>query len=148
MMSHDSMMAMPADSGMAMSHDSTMMMDHDGMMKPEEGMSFVGAGGQKAAGGYVLTETPAGKRQLMLGKDFAVPQGSDLYLVLANGSAPDSKALWIGRLKQATGSQTFDLPKGKDLSGYTSLLVYSKKTRQTVASAEWHATSGKMMDHM
>jgi len=148
MMSHDSMMAMPADTGMAMSHDSAMMMDHDSMMKHAEGMSFVGANGQKAAGGYLLTETPAGKRQLTLGNDFAVPPGSDLYLVLANGSAPDSKAIWIGKLKQAAGTQTFDLPKGKDLTGYTTLLVYSKKTKQTVASAEWHATSGKTMDHM
>lgn len=152
MMSHDSMMAMPADTGMAMSHDSMMMdhgkmMDHDAMMKHDEGMSFVGADGQKAAGGYVLTESPGGKRQLTLGNDFSVTPGSDLYLVLANGSMPDSKALWIGKLKQAAGTQTYDLPKGKDLTEFTTLLVYSKKTKQTVASAEWHATSGKMMEH-
>ena len=73
--------------------------------------------------------------------------GPDLYLVLANGSTPDSKALWIGKLKQATGTQSYDLPKGKDLTGYSTLLVYSKKAKQTVASAEWHA-SGKLMDHM
>ena len=45
MMSHDSMMAMPADTGMGMSHDS-MMMDHGTMMKHEDGMTFVGADGQ------------------------------------------------------------------------------------------------------
>jgi hypothetical protein len=146
MMSHDSMMAMPADTGMAMSHDS-MMMHHGNMMKPEEGMSFTGAGGQEAAGGYALAENPGGKRQLTLGNDFSVTPGSDRYLVLANGSAPDSKALWIGKLKQASGTQTYDLPKGKDLSGFTTLLIYSKKTKQTVASAQWHATSGKMMEH-
>lgn len=152
MMSHDSMMAMPADTGMAMSHDSMMMhdektMDHGNMMGHDEGMSFVGTGGQKAAGGYELTESPGGKRQLTLGNDFSVTPGSDLYLVLANGSAPDNKALWIGKLKQPAGTQTFDLPKGKDLTGYTTLLVYSKKTKQAVASADWHATSGKMMEH-
>lgn len=152
MMSHDSMTAMPADTGMAMSHDSMMMdhgkmMDHANMMKHDEGMNFMGADGQKAAGGYQLTETPAGKRQLTLGNDFSVTPGSDLYLVLANGTTPDSKAVWIGKLKQPAGTQTFDLPKGKDLTGYTTLLVYSKKTKQTVASAEWHATSGKMMEH-
>jgi hypothetical protein len=146
MMSHDSMMAMPADSGMAMSHDS-MMMDHGNMMKPDEGMSFVGADGRKAAGGYETTEAPTGRRQLTLGNDFSVTPGPDQYLVLANGSTPDSKALWIGKLRQPAGTQTYDLPKGKDLTGYTSLLVYSKKTKQAVASAEWHATSGKMMEH-
>lgn len=145
-MSHDSMMAMPADTGMAMSHDS-MMMDHGGMMKEDTGMTFAGADGQKAAGGYQLTETPAGKRQLTLGTDFSVTPGPDLYLVLANGPAPDSKALWIGKLKQPTGTQTYDLPKGKDVAGYSALLVYSKNTKQAVASAEWHATSGKAMEH-
>ena len=143
MMAHDSAMAMPADTGMAMSHDTMMdrgkMMDHDKMMMDHEGaMKFTGTDGQKAAGGYQLTETGAGKHQLTLGKDFAATPAPDLYLVLANGSTPDSKALWIGKLKQATGTQTFDLPKGKDLTGYTTLLVYSKKTKQTVASAEWH----------
>src|SRR5690242_10894745 len=63
MMSHDSMMAMPADTGMAMSHDSTMM-DHGGMMNHMDAMSFTGAAGQKAAGGYELAENPGGKRQL------------------------------------------------------------------------------------
>ena len=55
-------------------------------------------------------------------------------------------AAWA--VKQPGGTQTFDLPKGKDLTGYTTLLIYSKKSRQTIASAEWHTTSGKMMDHM
>jgi hypothetical protein len=147
MMSHDSMMAMPADTGMAMSHDS-MAMDHGNMMKHEEGMTFVGTSGQKASGGYLLTESAAGKRQLTLGSEFSVTPGPDLYLVLASGSTPDSKALWISKLKQPAGTQTYDLPKGKDLTGYTTLLVYSKKTRQGVASADWHASSGKMMEHM
>jgi len=51
-------------------------------------------------------------------------------------------------LKQEDGSQTYDLPKGKDLSMYTTLLVWSKKEKRAVASAEWHAASGGMMDHM
>jgi electron transfer DM13 len=151
MMSHDSAMAMPAETGM--SHDSMMdhgkMMDHDTMGMGREGtMRFAGIDGQKAAGGYQLTETAGGKRQLTLGNDFSVTPAPELYLVLANGSTPDAKALWIGKLKQPAGTQTFDLPKGKDLAGYTTLLVYSKKGRQAVASAQWHATSGKMMDHM
>jgi hypothetical protein len=151
MMSHDSAMAMPAETGM--SHDGMMdhgkMMDHDTMGMGHEGtMRFAATGDQKAAGGYELTETAGGKRQLTLGDDFSVTPAPELYLVLANGSTPDGKALWIGKLKQPAGTQTFDLPKGKDLSAYSTLLVYSKKSKQAVASAEWHATSGKMMDHM
>src|SRR5512138_302557 len=136
-MSHDSMM----DHGKMMDHDTTMM-GHEGAMR------FAGAGGQKATGGYALTETASGKRQLTLANEFSVTPAPDLYLVLANGQTPDGQALWIGKLKQPAGAQTFDLPKGKDLTAYTTLLVYSKKTKQAVASAEWHATSGKMMDHM
>jgi len=151
MMSHDSAMAMPAETGM--SHDSMMdhgkMMDHDTMGMGHAGtMRFAGTDGQKAAGGYELTEAAGGKPRLTLGSDFSVTPAPELYLVLANGSTPDAKALWIGKLKQPAGTQTFDLPKGKDLAGYTTLLVYSKKSRQTVASAEWHPTKGKMMDHM
>ena len=152
MMSHDSSMAMPADTGMAMSHDSAMMdhgkmMDHGQMGADASAMMFMGAEGQKAAGDYELTKA-AGKRQLKLTDDFSVTAAPDLYLVLANGATPDAGALYIGKLKKATGAQTFDLPKGKDLSSYTTLLVWSKKNKQAVASAEWHATSGKMMDHM
>jgi hypothetical protein len=151
MMSHDSGMAMPPDTGMAMSHDSAMdhgkMMDHGRMGAGASAMMFIGADGQKASGDYELTET-GGKRQLKLTDDFSVSAAPDLYLVLAKGATPDGDALYIGKLKKPTGAQTFDLPKDKDLTGYTTLLVWSKKNKQAVASAEWHATSGKMMDHM
>lgn len=151
MMSHDSSMAKPADTGMAMSHDSAMMdhgkmMDHGQMGADASAMMFTGADGQKAAGDYELTET-AGKRQLKLTDDFSVTTAPDLYLVLAKGATPDADALYVGKLKKTTGAQSFDLPKGKDLRGYSTLLVWSKKNKQAVASAEWHATSGKMMDH-
>lgn len=151
MMSHDSSMAMPADTGMAMSHDSAMMdhgkmMDHGSMGAGASAMMFMGANGQKAAGDYELTET-GGKRQLKLSDDFSVTAGPDLYLVLAKSATPEGDALYVGRLKKATGAQTFDLPKDQDLMGYTTLLVWSKKNKRAVASSEWHATSGKMMDH-
>lgn len=150
MTSHDSGMAMPADTGMAMSHDSAMMdhgkpMDHGEMGAGASAMMFTGAEGQKAAGDYELTET-GGKRQLTLTDDFSVTAAPDLYLVLANGSTPDGDALYVGKLKKAAGAQTFDLPKDKDLTGYSTLLVWSKKGKRAVASAEWHATSGKMMN--
>ncbi len=149
MMGHDSTMTMHGDTGM-MGHDSTMM-DHGQMMEHDRvaggDMMFMGAQGQKASGDYALTEKD-GKRRLELTDDFAVAAAPDLYLVLANGSTPDGKALYLAKLKQASGAQSFDLPKGKDLTGYSTLLVWSKKEKRAVASAEWHGTSGKMMDHM
>ena len=150
MMSHDSAMTMQSDSAM-MPHDS-MKMDHSQMMEHDQmgagnGMMFTGLGGQKAAGTYALTES-GGKRHLTLSNDFTAAAAPDLYLVLANDPVPGTEALYLGKLKKATGGQTFELPKGKDLSGYTTLLVWSKKDKRAVASAEWHPTLGKMTDHM
>jgi hypothetical protein len=143
MMQHDSTMM---DHG-SMSHDK--MMDHDSAMSMDQGasMMFMGAAGQKAAGDYAITGA-GGKQQLKLTDDFAVTPGSDLYIVLANGDTPDKGALWLGKLQHATGAQTYDLPKGKDLSKFTKLLVWSKKEQRAAATAEWHPAGGGTMDHM
>jgi hypothetical protein len=154
MMQHDSTM-MQHDSTMmdqgSMSHDQ--MMSHDSTMGMDNGMDqgasmmFTGAAGQKAAGDYAITEA-GGKQQLTLTDDFSVASGSDLYLVLANGDAPDKGALWVGKLKHATGAQTYDLPKAKDLSKFTKLLVWSKKEKRAAAAADWHPASDGSMGHM
>jgi len=154
MMQHDSTM-MQHDSSMmdhgSMSHDQ--MMDHDSAMGMDKDMDqganmmFMGAAGQKAAGDYAITEA-GGKQQLTLTDDFSVASGSDLYLVLASGDTPDKGAVWLGKLQRATGAQTYDLPKGKDLSGFTKLLVWSKKEKRAAASADWHPASGGSMGHM
>ncbi len=135
-MSHDSMM----DKG-SMGHDSAMGMDKGA------NMMFMGAAGQKAAGDYAITEA-GGKQQLKLTDDFAVAPGSDMYLVLANGDTPDKGAVWIGKLKNATGAQTYDLPKGKDMTKFTKLLVWSKKEKRAAATADWHPAAGGSMEHM
>ena len=157
MMSHDSTM-MQHDS-MMMSHDSAMtdkgsmakdqMMNHDSAMGRDMGssMMFTGAAGQKAAGDYAITDA-GGKQQLALTDDFAVAPRADLYLVLANGDTPEKGALWLGKLKSATGAQAYDLPKDKDLSKFTKLLVWSKKEKQAAASADWHPVASGKTGHM
>jgi hypothetical protein len=153
MMQHDSSM-MQHDSTM-MDHGSTsheQMMGHDSAMGMDKGMDhgasmmFMGAAGQKAAGDYAITEA-AGKQQLTLTDDFSVASGSDLYLVLANGDTPDQGALWLGKLQRATGAQAYDLPKGKDLSKFAKLLVWSKKEKRAAASADWHPAGKGAMGH-
>jgi electron transfer DM13 len=148
-------LAAQQDSGM-MSHDSAMMdhgtmdhgsMDSGSMDHDDANMMFMGAPGQKAGGDYAVADAD-GKRQITLTGDFAVASAPDLWLVLANGDTPDKDALWVGRLKQATGAQTYDLPKGKDVSGYETLLVWSKKEKRAVASAKWHAPTHGTMEHM
>src|SRR5262245_44379857 len=138
MTAHDTGM-MAHDTGM-MAHD-TGMMDH-GMMKDEAmdsggNMMFMGADGAKASGDYTIVDA-GGRRRLTLTSDFAVADAPDLYLLLSSGPT-DKGALTLGKLKRPAAGQSFDLPKGKDLSGYTTLVVWSKKEKRAVATAEWHA---------
>ncbi len=136
------------DTGM-MQHDSTKMghgamIGHDSAMGPD--MMFMGAADLKAAGDYEIAGTES-KPQIKLTDNFSVEPAPDLYLVLATGKTPDKEALYVAKLKQAQGSQSYDLPKGKDLTKYTTLLIWSKKQSRAVASAEWHPSGGGMMEH-
>ena len=138
MMAHDTGM-MAHDTGM-MAHDTGMMGHDTGMMK-EEGaapnMMFMGAEGAKASGDYTITDV-GGRKRLTLTQDFAVADAPDLVLLLSSGPT-DKDALTLGKLKQPAAGQSFDLPKGKDLGKYSTLLVWSKKEKKAVATAEWHA---------
>jgi hypothetical protein len=142
MMKHDAA-AMHADSGkmesgmMKKDHE---MMGHEGM---EPNMMFMGAAGHKAAGDYEIAEVN-GKQQIKLTPDFGVDQAPDLYLVLATSETPDARSVYVAKLKSATGSQSYDIPRGTDLSKYTKLLVWSKKSNALIASADL-ASSGHMM---
>jgi pentapeptide MXKDX repeat protein len=128
-------------------------MSKDGMSKDAMGkdamanMMFVGGAGEKATGDYAIVEA-GGKRRVELTESFSVADAPDLHLILANGATPGDGAVDIGKLKRESGAQTFNLPGGKDLDGYSTLLVWSKKERRTVATAEWHPSGGgMMMDH-
>ena len=137
MMKHDAA-KMHADSGM-MKKDHGMM-GHEGM---EPNMMFMGAPGHKAAGDYEIAEVD-GKQQIKLTPDFGVDQAPDLYLVLATSETPDARSVYVAKLRSAKGSQSYDIPKGTDLSKYTKLLVWSKKSNALIASADL-ASSGHMM---
>lgn len=141
-MQHDSsMMDRDSMSHDQVGHDSAMGMDKS--MGKGANMMFMGAAGQKATGDYAITEAD-GKQRLTLTEDFSVASGSDLYLVLANGDTPDKGAIWLGKLQHPTGAQTYGLPKGKDLSEFTKLLIWSKKEKRAAASADWHPAGGSM----
>jgi Electron transfer DM13 len=138
MMAHDTGM-MAHDTGM-MAHDTGMMAHDTGMMKQEgagPNMMFMGADGAKASGDYQITDV-GGRQRLTLTQDFAVPDAPDLVLLLSSGPT-DEDALTLGKLKHPAAGQSFDLPKEKDLGKYTNLLVWSKKQKRAVATAEWHA---------
>jgi len=138
MMAHDTGMT-AHDTGM-MAHDTGMMGHDTGMMKQEgaaPNMMFMGAEGAKASGDYTIPDV-GGRKRLTLTQDFAVADAPDLVLLLSSGPT-DKDALTLGKLKQPAAGQSFDLPKGKDLGKYTTLLVWSKKEKRAVATAEWHA---------
>lgn len=116
------------------------VMGHEGM---EPNMMFMGAPGHKAAGDYEIAKVN-GKQQIKLTPDFGVDQAPDLYLVLATSETPDAQSVYVAKLKSATGSQSYDIPVGTDLSKYTKLLVWSKKANALIASADL-ASSGHMM---
>lgn len=116
----------------------------DGAMGMGANTMFMGATGQKAAGDYQVSEVD-GKQALKLTERFSVAPAPDLHLVLSTGPAPVEGSLFLARLKQTEGAQSYDLPRGKDLSRYTTLLVWSKKEKRAVATAEWHPASGGMM---
>lgn len=142
MMKHDTAM-MHADSGMmesGMVKKDHEMMGHEGM---EPNMMFMGAAGHKAAGDYEIAEVN-GKQQIKLTPDFGVESAPDLYLVLATSNTPDARSVYVAKLKSARGSQSYDIPGGTDLSKYTKLLVWSKKSNTLIASADL-ASSGHMM---
>lgn len=143
MMTHDSAMMGDGDKAM-MDHGDTMA-GHDSAMAPN--MMFMGAENHHAAGDYEIVEVK-GKQQLKFTDDFSVDQAPDLRVILSAGDIPDAAALDLGKLKKVKGGQSYDLPKGTDLSKYTRLLVWSKKTNQTVASAELHGAGKGMMDKM
>lgn len=142
MMKHDPAM-MNADSGMmesGMMKKNHEMMGHEAM---EPNMMFMGAAGHKAAGDYEIAKVN-GKQQIKLTPDFGVDKAPDLYLVLATSETPDAQSVYVAKLKSATGSQSYDIPMGTDLSKYTKLLVWSKKSNALIASADL-ASSGHMM---
>ena len=129
MMSHDS-------SAMSKDHE---MMGHDSMAAD---MMFMGAGEHKAAGDYTIEEKN-GKQQITLTADFVVEPAGDTWLVLANGDAPDARSVYVAKLKSPKGAQGYMVPKGTDLSKYTKLLVWSKKSKSLLASTD--LTAGGMM---
>jgi Electron transfer DM13 len=147
MMKHDTTMTMGHDSAM-MGHDSGMAGMKDEHMMGKDGMApnmmFMSAESHKAAGDYEIVENK-GKQQIKLTPDFSVDQAPDTYLVLATSDQPDDHSVYLGKVRNPKGSQTFDVPKGTDLSKFSKLLVWSKKTGTLLGSADL-AASGHMME--
>ena len=55
----------------------------------------------------------------------------------------DPPRVYVAKLKSPKGNQSYTMPKGTDLSKFTKLLVWSKKTKSLLASTD--LTAGGMM---
>jgi len=139
--------ALPAQQDSSMMKRDSAMMDHGQMMGHDSAMApnmmFMGVETHRAAGDYEIVETK-GKQQIKFTDDFSVDQAPELRVVLSAGDTPDRNAVDLGKLKKSQGGQSYDLPKGTDLSKYRKLLIWSRKLSRPVASAELHTSGGEM----
>jgi hypothetical protein len=132
--------------GTSMGHDG--VTQHDRMSKEEDvaathGMMFMGAGSERATGDYEIVEV-SGRRQIRFTDDFSVGDAPELHVVLSVGKHADHDALDLGKLQRRQGAQAYDLPADADLGYYHELLIWSKKLKRAVASAELPAPGGSM----
>lgn len=70
--------------------------------------------------GAVAIEKNGASFSIQLGSNFKTKRGPALYLYLGNGS-PQKR---IGKLKSATGAQTYKIPSSVDPSNYSTLYIY------------------------
>lgn len=122
------------------------------MMKEKEGMQdtmpmahLVGAGGHKATGSITLKPGA-----VVFGDDFALERNPDAYVVLSHGlKVNEGKALYLGKVSQFTGTQSYGIPAGTELSQYTHVVLWNKRAGVALGSAALpHGEMKKgMMDH-
>lgn len=138
----DKMMdAAMADKDDIMKEEDSMMVDKggDAMMQELLG-SFAGTGDgiHNAEGVAKVIYLEDGSDALRL-EDLRVTNGPDLYVYLATDKQA-SDFVDLGRLKANNGNQNYDIPKGTDLSKYSTVLVWCKQFSVLFGSAE--LTSG------
>lgn len=89
--------------------------------------SFIGTEGEQVSGNAVVSA-----KEVKLSNGFKTTSGPDLYVYLGN----DKPTKIIGKLKKNSGSQTYALPDGVDLSKYSSVFIHCKKYNHTFGRAD------------
>lgn len=88
--------------------------------------SFVGVQGESVRG----TATVSSK-SVSLSSNFRSSSGPDLYVYLGNKRPTKI----IARLRKLSGGQTYELPKGIDLSDYSTVFIHCKRYNHTYGQA-------------
>ncbi|MFK7846121.1 MAG: DM13 domain-containing protein [Rhodothermales bacterium] len=89
--------------------------------------TFIGTEGERVSGDAVVSA-----KEVKLSNNFKTTSGPDLYVYLGN----DKPTKIIGKLKKNSGSQTYALPDGVDLSKYSAVFIHCKKYNHTFGRAD------------
>ncbi len=123
-------------------------MDHGEMMSHDMGMAVMGAGSHAAAG-HVMLVHEKDRHVLRFSKDFKVDKASDLTVALSRSAMmTPGNSMTVHKLSSEHGAQEIKLPAGIDPSAYTHIVIFSRKTGMTVATASLGADGMGKMDKM
>jgi hypothetical protein len=105
-----------------------------------------------ATSGTVSVVTDMGKRRLRLGDDFRTDD-KDVVVLLSSTGMKSPGAVELGKLRKASGTQSFDIPASADLAMNTQVVLWSGKNGKAVAVADLAGGAMKhkmdaMHDHM
>lgn len=105
-----------------------------GMMKDKMAMAgghFTGTDGHKASGSFTIE---AGT--IAFADDFVADRGPDVYVVLSpTPTVTDGKALYLGKLAKFNGKQSYTIPAGTNLAGYSHVVLWCKRYGKTMGLA-------------
>ncbi len=115
----------------------TSMAKGAGMVKVLMAGNFVKAEHPTMGGASVVMKD--GKPYLMFDQKFKSDNGPDLFVLLHREATPKNYAaadyVSLGRLKQLTGTQMYEIPAGMDVAEYQSAVIWCKEFNATFGFA-------------
>ncbi len=123
-------------------------MEKGEMMSHDMGMAVMGAGSHGAAG-HLMMVHEKDRHMLRFSKDFKVDKAADLHVALSRTAMfTPGTSMTMHKLSSEQGAQEIKLPAGTDPAAYTHVVIFSRKTGMTVATAALGADGMGKMDKM
>lgn len=88
--------------------------------------SFSGRNGYDVSGDVTLNSNKDGSLNLVLEKNFKAQSGPGLYIYLSNSDKSVSGGINLGKLKSSSGTSTYQVPEGTELTDYNYVIVHCK----------------------
>ena len=117
----------------ACAQDEGMMKGEGVMMDKKADGRFMGSEGHMAAGKAEITEGMSGETVLKL-SDINMEKVPDGYVYLARGG-DHMNGVFVGRLKQFTGTVEFPIPMGVDPHEYDSVVIWCRQFNVEIGRA-------------